>query len=90
MSTPGTSITTIVRDRIAAADGDLEALRLGLNEELRGVAQFTWMGSFSDLCDSDRPQDKEFRSGFREDGDDSPIRADEFAEFADYFADYGI
>jgi hypothetical protein len=84
------TITAIVRDRIAAAGGDLEVLRLGLNEELRGVAQFTWMGSFADLCDRERPGDKKFRGDFREDGDHSPIRPDEFDDFAEYFVDYGV
>jgi hypothetical protein len=74
----GTQTTAIVRAQIAAAYGDLDALRLGLNEELRGVAPIhldaAWGGSIhldgqlADLCDSDHPQDKEFRRDFRDDG----------------------
>ena len=84
------TITTIVKEEIAASDGDLEALKLGLNAKLRGVAQFTWMGPFADLCDSDRPEERAFRADFREDGDDGPIGPDELDSFAEYFVDYGV
>ncbi|MFM8857955.1 MAG: hypothetical protein ACKOI2_12310 [Actinomycetota bacterium] len=84
------AITTIAKEEIAASDGDLKTVKLGLNAKLSGVAQFTWMGPFADLCDSDRPQERAFRADFRENGDDGPIGPEELDSFTEYFVNYGI
>jgi hypothetical protein len=79
----------VAKGLIAATGGDLEALRSGLNERLAGLAHFTWMGSFEELCGSNQPEAKKFRGAFREDGDDSPIRPDELDDFAEGLIDDG-
>jgi len=45
----------------------LGALRRLLNKHLRGSSQFTWIGSFKELCEGDHPAAQELRADFRED-----------------------
>jgi hypothetical protein len=84
------TIDAVAKGLIAATDGDLEALRCGLNERLVGLAQFTWMGSFEELCGSDHAEAKKVRGEFREDEDESPITPDEVDDFAEFTASYGV
>ena len=84
------TIDALVKAVIISADSDLESLRIGFNEKLSGLAQFIWMGSFADLCSSDRPEAKKFRHEFRDDGDDGPISTEEVNDFAEFTATYGL
>lgn len=84
------TIDAIVKHLIAVTNGDLEALRRGLNERLIGLAQFTWIGSFEDLCEGDHPEAKKVRGSFRDDEDEGSIRLDEVEDFAEFTASYGV
>jgi hypothetical protein len=52
-------------ERATADPADLETLQRNLNEHLRGALQFTWMGSFKDLCEGDHPTAQDVRAAFR-------------------------
>ena len=84
------TIDAVVKALIVSADGDLETLRIGLNEKLSGLAQFIWLGSFADLCSSDQSEAKRIRGQFQDDGQDRPIAAEEVDEFAEFTATYGV
>jgi hypothetical protein len=79
---------------ITATDGDLEAMRSELNKHLKGASQFTWIGSFKELCESEHPKAAEIRSEFRTENDkpsdSSPIQLYEADSFVEFIASYGV
>jgi hypothetical protein len=69
-------------------------MRCELNRHLKGASQFTWIGSFKELCKSDHPQAAEIRSEFRRENenpsDSSPIQLCETESFVEFLASYGV
>lgn len=73
---------------------DLETLRLRLNEHLKGGSQFSWLGSFESLRESDHPEAKTIRDDFRAHNEtpegSSPVNKLEAQAFSEFLLDYGV
>jgi hypothetical protein len=89
-----TATRALVKDAVIASRGDLEALRGQLNQLLKSVSQFTWIGSFKDLRESEHPAAKQVRGEFRSpQGESSGMRTiedEDVADFAEFVGSYGI
>lgn len=89
-----TATRALVKDAVIASRGDLEELRSQLNQLLKSVSQFTWIGSFKDLRESEHPAAKQIRREFRSQQDESsgirPIEDEDVADFAGFVGSYGV
>jgi hypothetical protein len=74
--------------------GDLEALRVQLNRHLKGSSQFSWLGSFKQLRESDHPEAEKIRGEFpaenRTPGETRPVDKNDARAFAEFLVGYGV